>query len=65
MYEAAVLMGVSPLDPAERIDDAYRRWAKSLHPDRNPNPADSTDQLKRINAARELLIAFSRSRLRR
>ena len=65
VYEAAILIGVNPLAPPERIDDAYRRWAKTLHPDRNPNPADSTDQLKRINAARELLIAFSRSRPRR
>ena len=65
VYEAAILMGVSPLAPPERIDDAYRRWAKTLHPDRNPSPADSTDQLKRINAARELLLAFSRSRPKR
>jgi len=65
VYEAAILMGVSPLAPPERIDDAYRRWAKTLHPDRNPNPADSTEQLKRVNAARELLLAYSRSRPKR
>jgi DnaJ-like protein len=65
VYEAAVLLGVSPLAPPERIEDAYRRWAKSLHPDRNPNPGDSTNQLKRINGARDLLLEFSRSRPRR
>lgn len=65
VYEAAVLLGVSPLAASDVIEDTYRRWAKSLHPDRNPNPGDSTDQLKRINAARERLLEFSRSRLRR
>lgn len=64
VYEASILLGVSPLATPEQIDDTYRRWAKSLHPDRNPNPGDSTDQLKRINRARELLLEFSRSRRR-
>ena len=65
VYEAAILMGVSPLAPPEQVNDAYRRWAKILHPDRNPSPADSTDQLKRINAARELLLEFSKGRPKR
>lgn len=64
VYEAAVLLGVSPLAAPDRIEDAYRRWAKSLHPDRNPNPGDSSDQLKRINSARDLLIEFSKRQQR-
>jgi DnaJ domain len=64
VFAAATLLGVSPLDTPERIQEAYRRWAKSLHPDRNPNPGDATKQLQRINAARDLLIEFANSRQR-
>jgi hypothetical protein len=65
VYEASVLLGVSPLAAPEQVEEAYRRWAKTLHPDRNPNPGDSTEQLKRVNGARDLLLQYSRSRQRR
>jgi hypothetical protein len=65
VYEAAVLLGVNPLAGTAEINEAYRRWAKSLHPDRNPSPQDSAEQLKRINGARDLLLDFSGTRQRR
>lgn len=65
VYEASVLLGVSPLASPEQIQGAYRSWAKSLHPDRNPNPQEAAEQLKRINGARDLLLEFLRTRAQR
>ena len=62
VYDAAVLLGVQVFDPPEVIEAAYRRWVKTLHPDRNPSPRDATDQLQRVNSAREILQEYSRTR---
>jgi hypothetical protein len=43
----------SGADPA-MIDEAYRRRAKDLHPDRNPD-AEATERFKRLSAAYETL----------
>lgn len=64
VYDAAVLLGVRVSDPPEVIEAAYRRWVKTLHPDRNPSPRDATDQLQRVNNAREILQEYSRTRSR-
>lgn len=62
VYEAAVLLGVQVSDSPEVIDRAYKRWVKTLHPDRNPSPGDATQQMQRINDARDLLLEYSRNR---
>ena len=62
VFAAASLLGVNPLDSPDRINQVYRDWAKSLHPDRNPSAAEATRQLQRINAARDLLLRFADSR---
>ena len=64
VYDAAVLLGVRVTDPPEAVEAAYRRWVKTLHPDRNPSPRDATDQLQRVNNAREILQEYSRTRRR-
>jgi len=64
VYDAAVLLGVDVADPPEVVEAAYRRWVKTLHPDRNPSPRDATDQLQRVNNAREILQEYSRTRRR-
>jgi hypothetical protein len=60
--DAALILGVSVSDSPEKIRAAYIRWAKTLHPDRNPSPVDSSEQLKRINNAKEILLEYSRDR---
>ena len=49
------LLGVSQLATFDDIKAAYRRAARRLHPDANPNPGANT-QFAQINAAYELLI---------
>jgi DnaJ-domain-containing protein 1 len=58
--DAAAILGVDVTDSVQVIEKAYRSWAKSLHPDRNPNPKDSEQQLKRINNARDTLLEYKR-----
>jgi hypothetical protein len=47
-------LGVTPLASRAAIDEAYRRQAKALHPDRNPD-ATAEDGFKRLTAAYEVL----------
>ena len=61
IHDAAVLLGVKVSDSAEEIDRAYKGWVKTLHPDRNPSPY-ATDQLKRVNIARDTLLEYLKRR---
>ena len=47
-------LGVARGATRASIDEAYRRQAKALHPDRNPE-ATAEDQFKRLTAAYEVL----------
>jgi DnaJ-class molecular chaperone len=48
-------LGVSKTADAEAIRRAYRKLAKDLHPDTNPNDKASEDRFKRVNAAFDIL----------
>src|SRR5262245_47996618 len=43
-------LGISPEASRPAVDEAYRRQAKTWHPDRNPD-AEAEDRFKRLNAA--------------
>ncbi len=47
-------LGIAPEATRVAIDEAYRRQAKALHPDTNPD-ATAEDQFKRMTAAYEVL----------
>jgi hypothetical protein len=47
-------LGITSGADAAMIDDAYRRRAKDLHPDRNPEQT-ATERFKRLSAAYETL----------
>jgi len=53
------LLGVTPAATREDIRSAYRRLARSLHPDVNPDPA-ATERFKRITRAYDVLIGRAR-----
>jgi DnaJ domain len=44
------VLGVDAATPAAEIDNRYRELAKSLHPDRNADPADQ-ERFKQVSAA--------------
>ena len=44
------VLGVDAAAPPGEIDNRYRELAKSLHPDRNPDPADQ-ERFKQVSAA--------------
>ena len=48
------LLGVARTAPPEEIKKAYRRLARELHPDTNPDPT-ATERFKEINRAYETL----------
>ena len=48
------LLGVSQDAPADEIKKAYRKLARTLHPDVNPDPA-AQDRFKQVTAAYEVL----------
>lgn len=48
------LLGVKKDAPVEEIRRAYRKWAITLHPDRNPG-ADAAATFREISAAYEIL----------
>lgn len=50
--EARAILGVGPTDDAEAIRAAHRRLAAALHPDRG----GSTELMRRINLARDVLL---------
>ena len=47
-------LGLAPGASRAAVDEAYRRQAKALHPDRNPE-ATAEDRFKRLSAAYEVL----------
>jgi len=48
------VLGVEPDAPSAVVDDAYRRRAKELHPDRNPDAA-AAERFKEVVAAYRVL----------
>ncbi|WP_343684953.1 J domain-containing protein [Asticcacaulis sp.] len=48
-------LGVARNASAEDIQKAFRKLAKELHPDRNPNNKAAEDRFKRVSAAFDLL----------
>lgn len=48
------VLGVDPRAPAPVVDDAYRRLAKELHPDRNPD-AVAAERFKELAIAYRVL----------
>ncbi len=49
------LLGVERSVSPEDLKQAYRRLAKELHPDRNPDDAHAAERFKEINAAYDVL----------
>ncbi len=47
-------LGIAPGVSRAAVDEAFRRQAKALHPDRNPE-ATAEDRFKRLSAAYEVL----------
>jgi hypothetical protein len=47
-------LGIAPDASRAAVDEAYRRGAKALHPDRNPE-ASAEERFKRLSAAYEVL----------
>lgn len=50
-----VVLGVSRSASAEEIGKAFRKLAKTLHPDIRPNDAAAAEQFKKVSVAYELL----------
>lgn len=49
------VLGVKRDASGEEIKQAYRRLAKKLHPDLNPDDAEAQDRFKEVNAAYDVL----------
>lgn len=54
------ILGIPPNASAEEIKNSYRRIARRLHPDSNPNNPGAANQFKDVTAAYELLIDSNR-----
>lgn len=49
------VLGVSPKASGAQIKSAYRKLAKKLHPDLNPNNANVSERFKAVSAANSIL----------
>jgi DnaJ-class molecular chaperone len=49
------ILGIEKSADAAQIKRAYRKLAKELHPDRNPNDKTAADRFKQVTAAYDLL----------
>ena len=49
------VLGVSDTASAKEITKAYRKLARDLHPDRNPNDAAAEERFKEVSAAYDVL----------
>ena len=50
------VLGIDRTATDEEIKRAYRKLAKELHPDSNPDNAEATERFKEVTAAYELLV---------
>ena len=55
MADPYSLLGVSKTASQDEIKKAYRKLAKTLHPDLNPNKPDVAEKFKEVTAAYDLL----------
>jgi curved DNA-binding protein len=49
------VLGVSKTASDEEIKKAYRKMARKLHPDLNPNDKDAHKKFQQVNEANEVL----------
>ncbi|MCY4272850.1 MAG: J domain-containing protein [bacterium] len=49
------VLGVSPSAPDKEITKAYRKLARKLHPDANPDDAQAEERFKEVSAAYDVL----------
>ncbi len=56
------ILGITPDATLEDIKSAYRKIARRLHPDTNPNNAAAAQQFQDVTNAHELLTSSSRRR---
>ncbi|MDF2733276.1 MAG: dnaJ, partial [Desertimonas sp.] len=49
------VLGVADTASAKEITKAYRKLARDLHPDRNPNNAAAEERFKEVSAAYDVL----------
>ena len=50
------VLGLAPSASAAEVEAAYKRLAKELHPDRNPDLPDASDRFAAVVRAREIQI---------
>jgi DnaJ-class molecular chaperone len=61
MTDLYKILGIHPQASAEEIKQAYRKLARALHPDRNPDP-EAQERFKQVNQAYETLGDADRRR---
>ena len=58
LIEARDRLGLGSCASLKDIKAAFRRLAKDCHPDRAANEAEAEEQMKRINRAYRMLLAY-------
>lgn len=61
LEQAYNLLGLNPSASIDEIKTIYRRMAKSMHPDLNPEDPTARDRFNTLNQAYQLLLVAARS----